>query len=243
MPTRGDALLHKINSAALPCLLMQLLSAARPAISRRGLSRVQQLTVSATMQPTRVLSKVICSSLRQQGCCSTCAGDTCGRRLAHVCLLQEVATDPGARPALARSGACAAVVDSGRSLLMFGGYVEAAEEGAPPSRDPTNEVWVFHAEGLAWRRLEPTAAADGALPQPRIVSQAVAVGQQVRRRRRRCCLQARSRCCASLNNHSPLCRCGGMYVQHLSTMVSVLMLFHLSLGITPGLGPRRVGSL
>ena len=125
---------------------------------------------------------------------------------------QEVATEPGARPPLARSGACAAVVDGGQALLMFGGcaqrkgqphigmratepcgdsraaaavhispllftcrYIEDPRV-APPSREPTNEVWVFRPPEGSWR---PLAAGGEATPQPRIVSQAVAVGRQV----------------------------------------------------------------
>ncbi|KAF6248736.1 galactose oxidase [Scenedesmus sp. NREL 46B-D3] len=75
---------------------------------------------------------------------------------------------------LTLSGACAATLPEGHShdVLLFGGYHEAPDK----QRACTNSAWIYSAKTAAW---EPVQYASGAVPQPRLVSQAVIVGSKL----------------------------------------------------------------
>ncbi|GIL56650.1 hypothetical protein Vafri_11982 [Volvox africanus] len=103
------------------------------------------------------------------------------------------AVQPGCRPSLPRSGACAAPLPvwHPHEVIMLGGYTEISGDGRErravssslrgpdmPRRAPTMEAWTFEsADGGRWH---PVPYAEGSpVPQPRLTSQAVVVGSEL----------------------------------------------------------------
>eukprot|EP00878_Enallax_costatus_P003843 GHUV01004059.1.p1 GENE.GHUV01004059.1~~GHUV01004059.1.p1 ORF type:complete len:362 (+),score=97.55 GHUV01004059.1:149-1234(+) len=81
---------------------------------------------------------------------------------------KETATQPDQRPDLPRSGHCGAAI-SDQEAIIFGGYTETADK----QRAPTNEAWKYSSTTGSWTKVQYSSTA---VPQPRLVSQAVAVG-------------------------------------------------------------------
>ncbi|WIA33891.1 hypothetical protein OEZ86_006990 [Tetradesmus obliquus] len=75
---------------------------------------------------------------------------------------------------LTLSGACAATLPEGHShdVILFGGYHEAPDK----QRTCTNAAWIYSAKTGAW---EPVQYTSAAVPQPRLVSQAVVINNKL----------------------------------------------------------------
>ncbi|KAF8065913.1 protein phosphatase 2C 68 [Scenedesmus sp. PABB004] len=111
--------------------------------------------------------------------CAASAAASARRPLTTLCAaaamprvtFEQTATD--APPGLPRSGACGVALPpghaSGFAAIIFGGYTEDADK----QRAPSNEAWGFRSDAQAWERI---AHASAAAPRPRLVAQAVVVG-------------------------------------------------------------------